>query len=65
MSDLSAFIIPPPPSTPAKRKQQQQQQQQQEQAMESGKAVSPLIASIQQKLMSPTDENGKAKVRDF
>jgi len=61
MSDLSAFIIPPPPSTPAKRKQQQQQQQQQEQAMESGKAVSPLIASIQQKLMSPTDENGKAK----
>ena len=57
MSDLSAFMIPPPPSTLAKRKQQQQQQQEQ---MESVKAVSPLIASIQQKLMSPTED----KVRE-
>ena len=32
---------------------------------ESGKAVSPLIASIQQKLMSPTEESGgKVKVRE-
>ncbi len=60
--DLSAFIIPPPPAamkstspgglpTPKTTIQQQQQQG------NSKEKVSPLIASIQQKLMSPTAEN--------
>jgi hypothetical protein len=55
-SDLSAFIIPPPPT--AKRSNSELSSSASSPLPINGKAekVSPLIASIQQKLLSPTAE---------